>query len=44
MTDIKDTAKAVNYSLMKLISLEDDFVTEAVENKVNIIHFNKGKS
>ncbi|XP_054278723.1 protein VAC14 homolog isoform X2 [Macrosteles quadrilineatus] len=31
--NIKDTAKAVNYSLMKLISLEDDFVPEPVEVK-----------
>ncbi|XP_046661939.1 protein VAC14 homolog [Homalodisca vitripennis] len=31
--NIKDTAKAVNFSLMKLISLEDDFVPEPVEIK-----------
>lgn len=34
LLDIKDTAKAVNYSLMKLISLEEDIVPEPTEVKV----------
>lgn len=34
LLDIKDTAKAVNYSLMKLISLEEDVVPEPTEVKV----------
>lgn len=32
--NIKDTAKAVNYSLMKLISLEDDTVENAGDEKI----------
>lgn len=34
--DIKETARSINYSLLKLVSTEEDYIPDAKGDKVDI--------